>query len=390
MTLTELINKKNEIKTKVADLLKLIEDESRDFTEEEQTQYDAYVAELEDIETQIAEKENELRSLKVKTTHVRSNDSFSLVRAIRNEIEHRSMSQVDADYIANGKSAFEKANISYNSNIVLPLNTRASIQATVSSAGIENVPTDKLAILPKLRNKLVMVEAGAQFLTNLVGNVSIPVYSGSNVNWAAETGAAVDAGGAFTQVTYSPKRLTANLKISKQFLLQDAHDSESLLMNDLVSAISEKLESTLLGSVAGSSTQPAGLGNLLTASTIAGYSDVVGLEGALEAANVYNIKYLLSPSMKSTLRTLPKEAGSAIFVYDNNEVLGNKALSTNGITGDLGFVGDWSDYVIASWGGVEVVVDQYTLADQGLIRLVINSYFDGKPRRLTSFKSFDI
>jgi HK97 family phage major capsid protein len=229
-------------------------------------------------------------------------------------------------------------------------------------------------------------------LTGLVGNVSIPVYSGSNVAWAAESGEAVDAGGTFTQVNYTPKRLTANLKISKQFLLQDASGSaESLLQADLVAALSEQLEKTFLGSAAGSSTTPAGLGNLLTPTTIATYADVVGVEGSLEAANVTNIKYILSPSMKATLRTTAKEAGNAIFIYsDNNEISGHPALSSAAVTTDLGYVGDWSDYVIAQWGGIDIVVDQFTLASSGLIRLVINSYWDGKPRRLTSFQSFDI
>jgi hypothetical protein len=68
------------------------------------------------------------------------------------------------------------------------LNYRGSIQATVTSAGVENVETDKLEIISKLRNKLMLVDAGAQYLTNLVGNVSIPVYSGSDVGWSTENG----------------------------------------------------------------------------------------------------------------------------------------------------------------------------------------------------------
>jgi HK97 family phage major capsid protein len=388
-TLTELVEKKNEVKAKADELLALIETEAREFTEEEKAQYDAYIAELEGIEAEIATKEGELRNVRVKIKP----QSFSLLNAIKAEVEHRSFTDFEKTIVAAGKSEMQKANLSYGGNIVLPANynTRASIQATVTGAGIENVETDKLAILPALRNRLALVDAGAQYLTGLVGNVSIPVYSGSNVAWAAENGEAVDAGGSFTQVNYSPKRLTANLKISKQFLLQDSHDAESLLQNDLVAAIAEKLEATLLGSNAGSSSQPAGLGNLLTPVAVASYSDVVALEGALEASNVYKYKYVLSPSAKAFLRSLPKETGQALFVYgDTNEINGNKALSTNSVATDNGFVGDWSDYIVAQWGGIDVVVDQYTLASSGMIRLVVNSYWDGKPRRLSSFKAFTV
>jgi HK97 family phage major capsid protein len=386
MTLTELVDKKNELKKQMNAMLSLIETEEREFTEEEQAAYDALVTELEGVETEIAEKENELRSISVKPVR----RSFSLLSAIRAEVNRRSLSEFEQSVVNQGKKEMERANLSFSGNIVLPVSKRASIQATVTGAGIENVQTDVLEILPKLRNNLVLVNSGAMYLPGLIGNVQIPAYNGSNVSWAAENGEAADAGGSFSAVTYSPKRLTANLKISKQFLLQDSHDAEAILQNDLISALAEKLESTLLGASAGSSTQPAGLGSLLTPDTVADYADVVALEGALEAQNVHDYKYLLSPAMKSFLRSTPKTAGNAIFIYsDNDEINGYKALSSNSVPSGLGFVGNWTDYVVAQWGGIDVVVDQYTLASSGLIRLVVNSYWDGKPRRLTSFKSFD-
>jgi hypothetical protein len=85
---------------------------------------------------------------------------------------------------------------------------------------------------------------------------------------------------------------------------------------------------------------------------------------------------------------MPLDAGSGLFVYNNGEISGYKALSTNGAYG--GYVGDWNDYIVAQWGGIDLIVDQYTLASQGQIRLVVNTYFDGKPRRATSFKNFTV
>jgi HK97 family phage major capsid protein len=390
MTLTELIEQKNEMKQKIADLLKVAEDAERELTEEEQKTYDEMVAQLEGIEKEIGEKENELRSLKFKTPK-NVNKRFSILNCINAEVNKRSLTDYETEVLSEGRQQMQKANLPVTGNIILPVNYRGSIQATVTAAGVENVETDKLDIITKLRNKLVLVEAGAQYLTNLVGNVSIPVYSGSNVAWATENGEATEAAGGFTQVNFTPKRLTANLKISKQFLLQDNNDAENLLRNDLINAISEKLESTLLGTSAGSSTQPAGLGNILgSATTVSSYSDVIGLEGALEANNVYDYSYILSPSIKASLRSMPKATNQAIFVYDNGEISGYKAISSNAVPTDNGYIGDWKDYVIAQWGGIDLVVDQYTLASQGLIRLVVNCYFDGKPRRNNSFQYFDI
>ena len=55
-------------------------------------------------------------------------------------------------------------------------------------------------------------------MTGLVGNVSIPKYSGSNVTWETEVGAASDGAGTFSEVELSPKRLTAYIDVSKQLL----------------------------------------------------------------------------------------------------------------------------------------------------------------------------
>ena len=79
-------------------------------------------------------------------------------------------------------------------------------------------------------------------MTGLVGNVSIPVYSGSNVAWAGEVAGATDGAGSFTEVNLEPKRITAYYDVSKQFLNQDSNSAEVLLRNDIVKALSEKLE----------------------------------------------------------------------------------------------------------------------------------------------------
>ena len=95
-------------------------------------------------------------------------------------------------------------------------------------------------------------------MTGLVGNISIPKYSGSTVTWEGEVGAASDGAGTFSEVELSPKRLTAYIDVSKQFLLQDSVSAEAMLRNDIVKAISNKLEATILGDEVGSNKIAAG------------------------------------------------------------------------------------------------------------------------------------
>lgn len=134
-------------------------------------------------------------------------------------------------------------------------------------------------------------------MTGLVGDVSIPVYSGSNVGWKGEVVAADNGEGTFTEIVLQPKRLTAFVDVSKQFLIQDSNDAEEMLKRDIINAIGEKLEQTVLGSDAGDTTKPAGAFNGVTADTAAvKFENVVDMEASLEEANVNDYCYIVSPS----------------------------------------------------------------------------------------------
>ena len=264
---------------------------------------------------------------------------------------------------------------------------RATIQATVATAGQEDIAEDKLGILEPLKARLVLVQAGATYMTGLNGTISIPVYSGSNVGWAGEVAAAADGAGTFSEITLEPKRLTAYIDVSKQFLIQDSNSAEEMLKRDIVEAISQKLESTILGTAAGSTTQPAGLLNGVTADAAAvTYNDLVDMEATLEGNNVYgDIKFIVSPSAKAILKTTKIDAGSGRFAMEDGEVNGYPVLSTSNVSGKGVIYGNFNDFVIGQWGGIDLTVDPYTQAANGKVRLVINAYFDAKPRRATSF-----
>ena len=231
---------------------------------------------------------------------------------------------------------------------------------------------------------MVLVEAGANYMTGLVGNVSIPVYSGSNVGWAGEIEAASNGGGSFSEVTLEPKRITAYIDVSKQFLLQDSVSAEALIRADIVRAISNKLEETILGNATGNTKQPAGLFYGASALKDTNYKTIVGLMQTLEEKNVSgDIKYIVSPSAKATLKTSPKDAGSGAFIMQDGEIDGVPALTTSACKGIL--LGNFADYVIGQWGAIDLTVDPYSQATNGKVRLVVNAYFDAKPRRADAF-----
>ena len=319
---------------------------------------------------------------------------FSLIKAINDVTNNRSLDEVAKEVVAKGIAEMRKSGLAIAGSIQLPVMENADeevrahgVLAQTATAGMENIATEKLDILEPLRANMVMSQAGATYLTGLVGNVSIPAYTGSNVAWAGEVAAAANGAGDWSEIKLQPHRLTAYVDVSKEFLLQDSNDAEAMLRRDIIAAIGNKLEATILGADAGTDEKPAGLFDGVTAMTTAvKFADIVDAEAELDAANVSGAyTYILSPKAKAALRTLSKDAGSGRFVLEDGEIEGSKALVSSNVTAKGLVVGDFSDYVIAQWGSIDIVCDAFTKATEGKVRLVVNAYFDAKPRRATSF-----
>lgn len=386
MNTLELLDKKELLKKRAKEIISGAEKEVRKLNAVEQAEFDTLTKEVADIDVQIRKIEED--NLKQHKTHTNTmKEKFSLLKAINDVANNRQLDERAQEVVTAGIAEMRKAGQSYSGQIVLPVEERADIQATVATKGQENVAEDKLGILEPLRANLVLAKAGATYMTGLVGNVSIPAYSGSNVGWAGEVVAASDGAGTFSEVNLEPKRLTAYIDVSKQFLIQDSNSAEEMLKRDIVAAISNKLEATILGSEAGSSTQPAGMFNGVTADEAAvTYKDIVKMEADLENENVRgDIKFIVSPSAKADLKTTDKGTDTGKYLMEGNEINGYPVLCTSAVAGKGIVMGNWSDYVIGQWGGIDLTVDPYTQAANGKVRLVINAYFDAKPRRTEAF-----
>lgn len=380
MNSLELIDHKEQLKIQAESILSGAEKESRKLTDEESANYNKLIKKIEKADEELRQINNTIQTDN-NNKQIRKMEKFSLLKAINDVANGKQLDERSAEVVNAGATEMRKSGLSYNGQIQLPVEERADVQATVATAGMEAVATDKLNILEPLRANLVMAQAGATFMTGLVGNISIPKYSGSTVTWEGEVGAASDGAGTFSEVELSPKRLTAYIDVSKQFLLQDSVSAEAMLRNDIVKAISNKLEATILGDEVGSNKIPAGIFNGASAATLT-YAGTVDMESELDEANVMGeYCYIVSPKAKAALRKAAK--GDNGFVMEDGEVNGIKVLCTSAAKGVV--LGNFSDYVIAQWGAIDLTVDPYTQAANGKVRLVINAYFDAKPRRSEAF-----
>ena len=337
-------------------------------------------------ETEPKEKRNNINN--TKNIHMKN---FSLIKAINDVVNNRNINEDALNVIEMGATEMRKSGLSYSGQIQLPVEERGTaIAATVATDGQEIVATDKLNILEPLRGKSILAEAGATFLTGLVGNISIPNYTGSTCGWKGELEAADNGKGTFGSVELSPKRLTAYIDISKQFLTQDSVGAEEMLRSDIVNALIAKLEQTIFGDAVGDTTKPAGIFNGAEVAAPS-YAGVCAAEAAL-TDYLGDKRFVMSPTAKSSFKqtTISGEKSDLRLLMQGNEVDGYPvSASSNVVAGGYAF-GDFSELVVAQWGGIDIVVDPYTLATKNAIRLVINAFFDAKVRREGAIKAYKI
>lgn len=342
-----------------------------------------------DVEGEDKEEDKETRSARTKHININTmkEQRFSLLKAIRNVAENRQQDKVTAAVCNEGMKEMRAAGLNTVGQIYIPtMETRAAV--SVASEGVDVVATDLYDIIEPLRAKNVLVQAGAKFYTGLTNNAQIPVMTGSNVNWAGETAAATDGNVLFNNVTLTPKRLTAYVDISKMLLAQDSVGVENAIRQDLINAINSKLESTILGKGAKSATSPAGIFNGKTPTKVTDFEGLVGLEAKVEEANVLGgVSYIASPSARASFRNMMKGSrGTAQLAYTDGTLDGTPVYSTSNVESKTFVVGDFSNLAIGSWGGLDIVVDNYTQAVNGMIRLVVNAYFDAALIRPEAFQ----
>lgn len=397
MNSLEIKDKKQQLKEEVYNILETAKTEIRELTEEENNKVEEIRSEINNLNQELKTIEEELRkdesipddlentnnqSINTKT---QMEKNFSLLTAIRAISNNKALDNLSQAVVEAGAAEMRKAGLNYVGQIQLPCEARA---LTVTDEGEDVVATELMDIVRPLQAKNVMLQAGAKFLTGLVGDLQYPVMTAASCSWETETGDAKDGSPTFTNIKLAPKRLAVVVPISKQFLIQDSVGAENAIREEIINAINAKLEATILGSVAGSATQPAGLfADTSNQVNVTDFKSLVDMEAGMEEANVYgDLKYILAPKAKSALRNMAKSTKSTQLVYEAGEVDGTPALCTSNVKNTNFVYGDFSQYVIAQWGNIDITVDNVTLAASGQIRLVVNCYFDAKPLRANALK----
>ena len=405
-SVTELRDEKNQLIIRSKAIVEKAKTEQRALTEDENAELGQNQIRNSEINIEIEQRELENRS--AGALHAQATERFMLSRCIRNMMNGRAQSESDAAILGH---AAEQHRLSVSQTpdergIVIPMNLekRAALTAGTEATTRVLIDEEQQEMLLPLQSALVLARAGARFMTGLQGDIYWPEMSNANVFWEAENADANDGAPTFQKgTTYKPLRLTAYVDISKQLLIQENASVETYVRQAIATAIAQKLEQTAFGKQKSQANTPTGLfvdTNL--SNTVTGDMDwakIVAMETEADTKNALygNLAYIMHPALIGKAKTQVKDtSGAGGFIFTGNgdgQLNGYNALRTNNIpdklataTDEFGIVfGNWQDFFIGQWGGIELLVDPYTQALKGTVRLIVNSYWNMGLIRKESF-----
>lgn len=380
MTIQEIISARQTAEARRNEIIDNAQREKRTLNDGEQYAIEGLASEIRGYDDLLAERENMLHSATVRANEQQPAKRASIVGAIRSVLNGHSMDDATAELTQRGMDEYRRAGISYAGQVVIPSDYQMR-GLTVNSNGSALVDNEPIQMVTPIYERSLCGAAGVTMLTGLTGNVPIATYTGTTVAWAGETASAADGSGTTSSIVMSPKRITAVVPISKQLLVQDSVGVESMLYNDIISAISAKLDNTIFGN-AKSTGAPTGIFNSVTADTAAAsYADILTMIASITGDASDAHKFVLSNDAWVDLCNTKVDAGSGRMVCEGSSINGYNVVKSANVASKGVLFGNMADIVLGQWGGIDITVDPYTVAKNGQIQLVVNAYFDAAVKR---------
>ncbi|RDD29909.1 phage major capsid protein [Prosthecochloris sp. ZM] len=252
-----------------------------------------------------------------------------------------------------------------------------------------------------LDSRTRVIQAGATVLRDLNGSVSIPRRDAEMVGgWVGESDDTPDKTPSYDAVMLSDKTYGMNVKISRQMRLQSSIDIEMLVRRDMATGMAIGIDRGALAGT-GASNQPTGVINQTGVNTVTlggahapTYENVVDMETAITEDNEFvdggDLSWIIHPTLVGYCKKTPIESGDATRIIGKDEVglIGYARYPSTNATYDSVkrmFLGNWQDLLIGMWGGLDVIVDPYSSAADGTLRLVIFQDCDVALRHPESF-----
>lgn len=404
-------------------LAKITKDEKRDWTPEETTEFEELEEEVRTLNEEIKTLEAQERAALIAAARLAGNpvqgpnsekeerelDQYSLRKVMLAKLENRGLDGLEAELHQEGVKERQVAGAGAEGGYIIPemmLGRLAqkysgrSVNATGGTGGDQggvNVPTDVMGYVTALRERSLMLQLGAQYLTGLVGNFDMPRENAVfTPGWKAENATADESSPTYTKASFSPKRNTGWMKISLQFLRQTSPATEKYLFDQIMAGNAEAID--FAGFAGPGTNSPTGILNdsdvaVTPIGTNGGaitQSFLDAMDTALRGRKNYRPTNIVTTAkVRAVLRNLKIDAGSGLFVWDRKDdrIDGKPAFDTTHLPDNLTkgtstgvcsalIEGSFSDAMYGQWGGTEILNDPFTAAKDGFVTMVSHQYVD--------------
>ncbi len=270
-------------------------------------------------------------------------------------------------------------------NLLLPTHlaiARRDLSTGSAAAGGYLVGTDNLgaSFIELLRARLIVLKMGAQFLSGLKGNVTIPKQTaGATAHWLPTDGTAItESQPTLGQLSMAPKTVGAYVEFTRQLLTQSDPSVDAIISNDLARVIALAIDAAAING-SGASGEPTGIINTAGIGSVTGtsldYADVLEFVTDVASANalqdVSRVGFATTPAIAAALMQRSKVASTYSPLWEGNilegKVAGFPALTSTAMPAASMLGGDFSQLLIGEWGLLEIAVNPYAAFNSGII-----------------------
>lgn len=428
MNARELRDKRAGLKVEAQTILDAAASEQRELTKDEREKYDALMDQIDtlgadikraermqalNLEPQERKAENPAAAIGMTDKEIKR---FSILRAISaaatGNWSNAGLEKEASDAVAKRFGRTPRSFFLPHDVMVGPAEQRDLTVGTPTAGGYL-VATAYLSMIELLRKRMVLASAGVRMMSGLVGDVAIPKHSAAGTGyWLAESGSPTESQQTIGQVALTPHTFGAYSDISHKLLIQSSIDAEAFVRDDLARVIALGVDyAGLHGDDSADANQPDGIASTSGIGSVVGgtngaapdWADIVNLEKevAVDDAEVNNMAYVTNAAVRGKLKqTFRNSTYGEIPVWESDGTLnGHRALVSNQVSSTLTkgssnacsaiFYGNWDDLILGMWGdgGIDILVDPYSLSTQRAVRVVAFTDVDFAVRHAQSFSA---
>jgi len=383
------------------DVKKAAELEERDLNDTDVAEMERLASEIRKVDVQLKVKREDAKIAEsavmagemgrgAQNEMQRMSKRFDLAGALRDLSQGKRVTGVAAEWTEEAVREARGTNMMIKGQLSIPA---AAFRAVGDAgefgagSGLTNspgfVPTNVANGVAALAAPTLFETMGGRVLSGLTGNVSVPIVTTAATISEPNEGAApaADANTAIGARTLSPNRYSAYVTVTEQLMLQGGPAVEQLITQDMVTQLNRQIDktvfNTIIGTGDGDNTNPVSSAQLL-----------VG-EGALAGAgvNLANVRIIADSVAHGLLADDAIVSGVDAAINRSNvgslSAMGypyyvSDLLPLNGVAveGSL-IMADFNQAaVLGLFGGIDIVVNPYTLDINHQVRISVHKYAD--------------